>query len=1206
MSLLSDIRKNLEKVAPFTNPASAGMAAGRAGADLVNQLLTSPTGKVVTSAVSKTAKELPRTLALSAQGVSKAGYNMLGSAANVADLASNPLSKTPTFSTLASRAIPNQSQYQLAKPKNVNELAVQKGGELGPYTAINLLTGGVGRTIASPIIGGVAGFGANAVGNMLQGKPLTQGGLEATASGAEFGIKTQPIMQGTSILVNKLASTVPFLARISNEAITKAMPQANQNMGAWVKSLGKDLILRQVRAALVETPIEGITYGTLNRKQGQSQLDSIVKETVNSFFMNAVSAGGQTLLDARTIKDVFANSLDGALKKHGIDWNDQGGFINIKFLLDEQDYKKYQQLQKLNKDLLDKQSKLQIEGGPTFQQGENQTAFEKRQLEWTKINEQRQRIIEEIDRVKRNVDQSGKVGFFQDVANPIKNTAMDENLKTKGWANGDASKKEFDTALFMKDAARVKELLPSVPDYYKQQFKDKITEVSGTDLAVNISPEKGKLNVENLNLPKQQKEAIRQLQNDVPVTVIGHKDIVDKSVLKDPRKTAMSDQQMADIMAQQLSTRQEVVTLSNIYEQMKKSGATEVELEEQLGKIADASRIAQQTGTFAGRLLNAQNILANEMATPQQRVFALLDNAGIDKEKYIKDATKVQWDNPTSVVAFYRKYVPSSLGEKLTEIRYSNMLSSPNTFITNASSNFLMTGIVRPVEKTVTGTLDWAKSGLTGSERKYFVSDGLDYAKGYYASLPKAWKEFKNVLLGDTVESKPDLERIPAFTSGVGKWYTLPLKGLEATDRFFKELVVGGEMATGSTLEQAKRTGDYTLFRQKFDPEGELGQGGLLKVWDKWNTAIQGLRRSPGGNWIVPFLQTPTNILKQGVEYSPLGALTIPGASKPLEQLSKTLIGSAVFTGAYGLAANNLTTWAAPTNPKEKELFYAAGIQPYSVKVGDKWVSYSKLGPLSYPIAMAAALKWAAEQNPDQGTIENVGNGLMGALKFFSDQSYVRSIGDFVSNLESGKPLSSSTLESQAANFAGQLVPYASFFGWVNRMLDPVYRKTGTGFDRITGSVPGLSQNVEPYTTPTGEVSTRDFPVTNAVSPVKVTQEKAQYLPEYEKQKQKVIDSGVITRLVKKEVEPKVAKAMKKANELLQSSPEYMGLSVEEKTKLLNDTESQVRSVVKNRAIADFIKNELSGKSKEEAKRILLKYEQSGILTQSVVEAWRK
>jgi len=121
------------------------------------------------------------------------------------------------------------------------------------------------------------------------------------------------------------------------------------------------------------------------------------------------------------------------------------------------------------------------------------------------------------------------------------------------------------------------------------------------------------------------------------------------------------------------------------------------------------------------------------------------------------------------------------------------------------------------------------------------------------------------------------------------------------------------------------------------------------------------------------------NILKQGIEYSPLGITTLPGAANKTEQLAKSMVGSSVLLGASWLAMNGRTTWATPTSPKEKEAFYASGRQPYSIKIGDNWVSYSKLGPLAYPIAMASSFQWLGISDL-VNAVQNAQGGVSSAL----------------------------------------------------------------------------------------------------------------------------------------------------------------------------------------------------------------------------------
>lgn len=662
--------------------------------------------------------------------------------------------------------------------------------------------------------------------------------------------------------------------------------------------------------------------------------------------------------------------------------------------------------------------------------------------------------------------------------------------------------------------------LPPVPNQPEQQLAQQIAgQTKGLSSSKPIISQKGKLNVNNLNIDGSAKDLIQQQEAKVKPTVIGNKEVVKQAELATGSKSPMTDEQMKNIIANQLKNRQVVVDLSKKYNDMKASGASEQELAQVMVQIADQSKVARQGGTFAGRLLQAQNIMADESASPMQKVLALLDNANVPQEKYLQDSVKVDWNNPNSVVNFYRKYVPPSFGDTLTEIRYTNMLSSPSTHITNIASNALQTGIVAPIEKTISGVLDFGKTTLTGGERKYYTSAGFDYTKGMIKSVPDAFKNAFKVLKGNGETTNLDLKHMPlgdqGFKGKVLKIYSAPLRALEASDQFFKTLVRGGvteelgkfkSLTTEDIARKAESEASYRLFRQAF---GSEDQGVVLRTWDKWNSAVNNLRKIPGGNWIIPFLQTPTNILKQGVEYSPAGFSTIWGAKDKTAQVSKALLGSAVFAGAYQLAKSGLVSWDAPTNKSERDIYYSAGLQPYSIKIGDKWVSFSKLGPLSYPFAMAAALANAEKFNPDQGVVDNISQAMGGILKFFGDQSYVQNIGDVVDVIQQGGGnLLKRSLAQQAGNYAGQLIPYKSFLSWVTRIVDPVYRQGNTMSEKLMRDIPGLSQNAPAYTDLNGNPSMRDFPLLNAFSPYKVSQEKQPYTEMFGKMQDAKIETN--------------------------------------------------------------------------------------------------
>jgi hypothetical protein len=733
--------------------------------------------------------------------------------------------------------------------------------------------------------------------------------------------------------------------------------------------------------------------------------------------------------------------------------------------------------------------------------------------------------------------------------------------------------------------------------------------------STSIIPEKGKLNINRLNVEGEGKQVLKSIEDEVMPTVIGNKEVVEAAKTATGAKRAISDSQMKNLLAQQLKNRQKVVDLTTRYNQAKAGGASDLELGKIMLEMAEQSRVARQGGTLAGRLLQAQNIVADTSASPMQKVLALLDHAGVKSEKYLADSVRVDWNNAKEVVDFYRKYVPPKFTDVIDEIRYTNMLSSPLTHIINITSNALQTAVVTPVEKTLTGLLDFGKSKLTGKEREYYASAGLDYSKGYVQSLPKAWDKFKKILSGKEISIKPDFEgRIPISTKGKLKAYTTPLRALEAADQFFQTLVAGGvteelgkapkQLGKLKVAEKAQKEATYRLFRQAFDPDGKLGQGGVLKLFDKWNSGIAQLRRLPGGKWILPFLQTPTNILKQGVEYSPLGLTTIPGAKAPIEQLSKSMIGSTVFLTFYGLAKNGLVQWETPSNAKEREAFYAAGLQPYSVKIGNKWVSYSKLGPLSYPVAMGAAIANAERENPDDKAISNVSKGAMGMLKFFGDQSYVRSIGDLVDAIQGGYNVSSKALQSEGANLLNQMVPYRSFQTWLGRTIDPVYRKASNFGEKIKKDIPLIGQSLQPYYGPDGQPSKRDNPLLNAITPYKVSQEKPE-VGNYKLASAKGLH-GLLKAAPTREAQVAILKQAREKGYL--TSGTKAQLKKLNKQSSLGMTKQEVKlqsSSVDNRArtIRDKL---VKFKTREEQRAYIKDLESKGILTKSVKEELRR
>jgi hypothetical protein len=521
----------------------------------------------------------------------------------------------------------------------------------------------------------------------------------------------------------------------------------------------------------------------------------------------------------------------------------------------------------------------------------------------------------------------------------------------------------------------------------------------------------------------------------------------------------------------------------------------------------EALKVVSADATRKGRELQALGIEADpSLGNIKSKIVKKLLDMGKSVDEIIAAAEGVDFTNAEQVTQFYRKYVPPKLTEWIDEYRYINLLSSPKTHIVNAFSNLLQAAAVRPATRLVSGAVDNVASALTKRQQEHYVRQVPAYYRGMTNAIGDAVVGALDVFKGKSLIERPDISQIPTGSKILKPFMFVP-RALEAGDIFFRTLIEAGEreaLAKGQKLgapklgeakigKQAKETAAYTIFRGEVDAANKTGQGHVLAGIDKMTSAVYSLRRVVGVKWFIPFVRTPMNIFKQGIEYSPLGYATMFGSKFKVEQFAKATVGSTVFAGAATLGLQGRLTWATPKRKEEREAFFASGRQPYAVKIGDKWVSYSRLGPLAYPMAMAAAVQYHVNESPHAATdsqMEKTTRVLTGIAEYFSDQSYVEGIGEFV-KAASGE---SGAAAQTAANVPSQLIPLSSLQRWTAQLIDPVYRRRMSGLttkaivENLKAGIPGLSKDLAPYTTPNGQPSMRQMPWLNAFSPLQTSE----------------------------------------------------------------------------------------------------------------------
>ena len=706
-----------------------------------------------------------------------------------------------------------------------------------------------------------------------------------------------------------------------------------------------------------------------------------------------------------------------------------------------------------------------------------------------------------------------------------------------------------------------------------KEVVEKGTKEAGEKYAFNINLERLKTTEGGEKVIKESAIKLKPELTDIKGKPLTHKEVLEEAKKARVLQEVSTRQGQKEAEAALLKTRQKLTGLSN-------------QIDEAGGKVSkkvwreyvENLKTVSSYATEKGRALEALKIGAEGQTIRDELIKEIL-KTGADIDDIVRAASGVDFDNAREVAEFYRKFVKPGLGEKLDYYRYINMLSSPKTQIVNILGNLFQAPLAVG-EKLYSGAIDAVASTLTKRQRTHYVREVPQYIKGFVNAIPEAMAKFKQAFKGKAAVTRPDIRRMPVATKGIGYAYGMPLRFMEGADVFFQTLFksaasesvayryarAGEEISEKALSELAEKDALYRIFRQ---PLGDKEQGALLREIDKATNAVYSLRKVRGVKWFVPFVQTPMAILKQGIEFSPLGMLTAIGAKDRMTQVAKSMLGSTVMAGAGFLSMQDRTTWAPPKGEKDKAFFYASGKKPYAIKIGKNWVQYNKLGPLAYPIAMAAALK---EESKDRGfdkkTSEVVKDVLLEVARFFTDQSYLEGMSNLIS-VASGEEYA---LEQAMANVPRQLIPLASLQGWVARIIDDIYRHPKTVVDRIKAGLPFLSKQVEPHRTPTGEVSRRDYPLLEAVSPVGVGEIK----PEFEKL----------------ETARKKAKGLRKAREdaldaiVIEGDDEKGRKIAEENGVNLSNTE------VQRRAKAEVLR--LIGEGKDqEAQEIALKFKVS-------------
>lgn len=268
------------------------------------------------------------------------------------------------------------------------------------------------------------------------------------------------------------------------------------------------------------------------------------------------------------------------------------------------------------------------------------------------------------------------------------------------------------------------------------------------------------------------------------------------------------------------------------------------------------------------------------------------------------------------------------------------------------------------------------------------------------------------------------------------------------------------------------------------------------------------LNEHPVLKFVLPFVKTPTNILKFGLSRSPLGlakdAVLLATSAKYREayttgtpEFRAELVGrmtvAATFTAsisAYLMNSEGAITGHGPQNKEEKDALKSTGWQPYSIKIGDKYFSYNRLDPIATPLGIIADIaefnKVNAPKSEEQA--ENAMSGLLVAMTYnLTDKSYLRGLNNLMNALRDPSTYGPKLIQ----DIAGGFVPNT-----LNQLQNTenmvIQRESRSVMDAMMRRVPGVSEELPPQRTFLGDVIYKENPLglLNVISPIYISTKK--------------------------------------------------------------------------------------------------------------------
>lgn len=529
------------------------------------------------------------------------------------------------------------------------------------------------------------------------------------------------------------------------------------------------------------------------------------------------------------------------------------------------------------------------------------------------------------------------------------------------------------------------------------------------------------------------------------------------------------------------------------------------------GQVVQSARLLKQM-TGAGRLVALQRTVQTLNADLAKRfgdkapVIQIDENvAQIMAESQTEEEIERAYQEAMQDIA---DQAQPTLLDKWNAWRYCPMLANPRTHIRNIVGNTIFIPAVRTKDVIATGIERMAQLGNSEVERTKVATVKKEYRD--FAKNDANSKEVKALLKDQKYDERSQLYKMRrTFKNNVFEFLT-SFNGslLEAEDLLFKNRHY--IHALGSFLQARKadlnNVSESLMFdarsyavkeaqKATFNDESAIANylKSITRIKDKDTTALKVAKIAIDG--VIPFKRTPVNIIRRGIEYSPIGlgkALTAGlydvkkgkiSISEFADGLAAGLTGTGIF--AIGLLLSGLGYVSGGFGDDDEDKFKKLnGEQEYSVRVFGKSYTIDWAAPACIPFFIG--VETANSFKDGNGVkLSDFTGALWNSLEPVTNLSMLSGIQNTISaaKYSSASETLASIGEDIALSYAMQGIP--SLAGSISRTIDPTQRSWYTdknssiskfgqeAINNIESKIPGVSYFQAPSIDQWGRIKNR-------------------------------------------------------------------------------------------------------------------------------------